>query len=186
MGEKTIKHKSTGSPEDNDSVPCFIAIYDPTSGIHWAIPISSQVAKYKAIYQSKVARYKVCDTIVFGEVLGFERAFLIQNMLPITEEFVGDIYLDKNNIEVRVVESLNKELTTKAKKVLALQKKGMKLIFGDVFGMEAKLKNNDMTKESTPEESTPEENITGEIVITEEVTTTVKVTITQEARESSS
>lgn len=111
---------------------------------------------------------------------------MIQNMLPITEEFVGDIYLDKNNIEVRVVESLNKELTTKAKKVLALQKKGMKLIFGDVFGMEAKLKNNDMTKESTPEESTPEENITGEIVITEEVTTTVKVTITQETRGSSS
>ena len=33
-------------------------------------------------------KYHRCDTIVFGEVLGHEKAFLIQNMCPITEKYM--------------------------------------------------------------------------------------------------
>ena len=49
------------------------------------IPFSSQTSKFKGIYNKKMQKYHRCDTIVFGEVLGHEKAFLIQNMCPITE-----------------------------------------------------------------------------------------------------
>lgn len=42
------------------------------------IPFSSQVSKFKGIYNKKMQKYNRCDTIVFGEVLGHEKAFLIQ------------------------------------------------------------------------------------------------------------
>nr|WP_172685222.1 hypothetical protein [Planococcus citreus] len=143
MDEKTIKHKkfqSGQSGEEEDSVPCFIAIYDKATDLYWGIPISSQVPKYKRIYQQKVEKYGVCDTLVFGEVLGYEKAFLIQNILPVSEEFIARQYVDRFKKGVQVEEELSKELVTKTKKVLALQKKGMKLIFGDVFEMQKKLK----------------------------------------------
>lgn len=52
-------------------------------------------------------------------------------------------YLDKNtNIPVRVDGVFEKELVEKAKRVLALQRKGVKLIFPDVLKIEAALLDN--------------------------------------------
>ena len=60
-------------------------------------------------------KYHRCDTIVFGEVLGHEKAFLIQNMCPITEKYMKNEYLDSvANIPVRVDDRLEKELKDKA------------------------------------------------------------------------
>ena len=42
--------------------------------------IKNKVEKYKKIYCDKIARGKTCDTIVFGEFMGDERVFLLQNM----------------------------------------------------------------------------------------------------------
>ena len=55
------------------------------------IPFSSQVSKFKGIYNKKMQKYNRCDTIVFGEVLGHEKAFLIQNMCPITEKYTKNM-----------------------------------------------------------------------------------------------
>ena len=92
-------------------------------------------------------KYNRCDTIVFGEVLGHEKAFLIQNMCPITSKYMKNEYIDsKTNVPVRVNGVLEKELKEKASKVLALQRKGSKLIFPNVLEIENKLinqKNND-------------------------------------------
>ena len=67
------------------------------------IPFSSQTSKFKGIYNKKMQKYHRCDTIVFGEVLGPEKAFLIQNMCPITEKYMKNEYLDSvANIPVRV------------------------------------------------------------------------------------
>ena len=96
--------------------------------------------KFKGIYNKKMQKYHRCDTIVFGEVLGHEKAFLIQNMCPITEKYMKNEYLDSAaNIPVRVDGRLEKELKDKAGKVLALQRKGAKLIFPDVFSIEQEL-----------------------------------------------
>jgi hypothetical protein len=104
------------------------------------IPFSSQVSKYRIYYNQKVAKYKQCDTIAFGYVLGCEKAFLIQNMCPITATYIKNEYIDKStNSPVRISRNFEHELVTKAKRVLALQRKGIKLIFPDVLSIEAKL-----------------------------------------------
>lgn len=47
------------------------------------IPFSSRVSKFTGIYNKKIQKYGKCDTIVFGDVLGHRKAFLIQNMEPV-------------------------------------------------------------------------------------------------------
>ena len=68
--------------------PCFYAFREKKTGLYWMIPISSKVDKYRGIANSKIRRYGYCNTIVFGEVLGRERAFLLQNMFPITADYI--------------------------------------------------------------------------------------------------
>lgn len=136
-----MKNKETVNGKVHDR-PCFYTFQDSSTGVYWMIPFSSQVSKFKKIYNSKMKKYKRCDTIVFGEVLGHEKAFLIQNMCPITLEYMKNEYFDtRAGIPVRVNGVLDKELKEKASKVLALQRKGAKLIFPDVLKIESKLIN---------------------------------------------
>jgi len=108
--------------------PCFYAIQD-TDGIYWVIPISSQTDKYQRHYNDKVDRFGECITIHFGFVLGNRRAFLIQNMCPVSAEYIADVYLDKDtNVPVAITDNLAKELDRKAS-----------LIFPNVNGIEAAL-----------------------------------------------
>lgn len=138
-----MRNKETVNGQVHDR-PCFYTFQDSSTGIYWLIPFSSQVSKFKKIYNNKIQKYKRCDTIVFGEVLGHEKAFLIQNMCPITSEYVKNEYIDsKSNIPVRVNGVLEKELKEKASKVLALQRKGSKLIFPNVLEIESKLINQE-------------------------------------------
>ncbi|MGH4052344.1 MAG: type III toxin-antitoxin system CptIN family toxin [Clostridium sp.] len=120
--------------------PCFYTIYDVTTSLFWLIPFSSQVSKYRFHYQKKVDRYGICDTIAFGEVLGHEKAFLIQNMCPSIPRYIKNEYVDNiANIPVRLDGVFEKELIIKAKRVLALHRKGKKLIFPDVLQIEKDL-----------------------------------------------
>lgn len=131
------KEKVNGQVHDR---PCFYTFKDNSTGIYWMIPFSFQVSKFKKIYNSKIQKYKRCDTIVFGEVLGHEKAFLIQNMCPITSKYMKNEYFDaRSNVPVRVTGILEKDLKEKASKVLALQRKGAKLIFPNVLEIERKL-----------------------------------------------
>lgn len=104
------------------------------------IPFSSQIEKYRRYYDEKVKKYRRCDTITFGKVLGHEKAFLIQNMCPITSIYIKNEYIDRRtNIPVRVDGAFEKKLLEKARRVLALQRKGMNLIFPEVLTIEAEL-----------------------------------------------
>lgn len=122
--------------------PSYFAFQDKKTSLYWLIPISSKIEKYHKLYKEKTSDGKICDTIVFGKVLGFEKAFLIQNMCPITSNYILNEYLDKNNKAVMVDKKLEQELISKARKVLALHKKGLKLLFADISFMEKKLLNN--------------------------------------------
>jgi hypothetical protein len=115
-----MKNKETVNGITHDR-PCFYAFKDPNTSLYWMIPFSSRVAKFKDIYSKKIAKHGLCDTIVFGKVLGHEKAFLIQNMCPVTKQYINNEYIDpKGNVPVRVDGVLEKELLTKAKKVIAL------------------------------------------------------------------
>lgn len=136
-----MQNKETVNGQVHDR-PCFYAFEDANTGLFWMIPFSSQVLKYRGYYNAKIQKYKRCDTITFGKVLGHEKAFLIQNMCPITPNYIKNEYIDSQaSVPVRVDGVFERELIDKAKRVLALQRKGIKLIFPDVIAIEAKLLN---------------------------------------------
>ena len=119
--------------------PCFLSIQIADTGIHWMVPISSKIDKYKKIHHQKVAKYGRCDTILFGEVLGYEKAFLIQNMFPVTDRYITTVYTDHANIQVRVNQKLERELFQAVSKVLRLLRNGSPLVFADVLAIEERL-----------------------------------------------
>lgn len=120
--------------------PCFYSFMDCTTQINWLIPISSKVHKFRTIYQDKVHRTGKCDTIVFGYVLGHEKAFLIQNMCPAIPKYVRSEYIDKiSNIPVSVDGVLEKELFQKSSLILALARQGKRVIFPNVLWIEEEL-----------------------------------------------
>lgn len=123
--------------------PCFYTFQDKKTGICWMIPISSQVKKFKTIYQYKLQNRGFCDTLDFGNVLGREKAFLIQNMCPATAQYICNEYRDSvTNLPVRLDGAFEARLLQKANKVLALQRQGAKLIFPDVLSIEKRLIEN--------------------------------------------
>ena len=138
-----MQNKETVNGQAHDR-PCFYAFQEISTGLYWMIPFSSQVSKYRKYYNQKLQKYKRCDTFEFGYVLGHEKAFLIQNMCPITPNYIKNEYIDSvAKIPVRVDGALEKKLIEKAKRVLALQRKGVKLIFPDVLAIESKLLKKD-------------------------------------------
>jgi len=113
--------------------PCFFVFRDSEiPEISWLVPISSNHTKYKALYDKKVERYKRCNTIRFGEVLGKQAAFLIQNMCPVTENYIREVYVDKNGVAIQIDGRISQDVITNAREVLAISKRGAKIVFPDV------------------------------------------------------
>lgn len=119
---------------------CFYSFQDKITGLYWMIPFSSQINKFQKIYNDKINKYGRCDTIVLGEVLGYRKAFLIQNMCPITSKYVKNEYLDsKTQTPVRIDWELENRLNKSAARVLTLQRQGKRLIFPNVLEIEKQL-----------------------------------------------
>ena len=115
------------------SRPCFFAFKDSkTADIYWIVPISSKFEKFKRIEQDKIKKYGYCNTIRFGIVLGRNTAFLIQNMCPATGKYLT-AYVDKNNYPIRIDNRVAADVEKNARNVLAIAKRGAKVIFPDVF-----------------------------------------------------
>ena len=116
--------------------PCFFVFKDSINPkISWLVPISSNYEKYKRLYDKKVQRYGKCNTIRFGEVLGKQAAFLIQNMCPVTERYIREIYVDKNGVPIQIDSRIVADVIANAREVLAITKRGAKIIFPDVAAM---------------------------------------------------
>ena len=131
---KLMKNKDTidGVPHTR---PCFFAFPDARRPeIYWIVPISSKFEKYKRIEQEKIKKYGRCNTIRFGTVLGRDTAFLIQNMCPATESYLTP-YIDRNNRPIRIDDRVASDVEKNARNVLALAKRGAKVIFPDVFSI---------------------------------------------------
>ncbi|KNZ42440.1 type III toxin-antitoxin system CptIN family toxin [Acetobacterium bakii] len=127
--------------------PSFYAYCDEKTMIFWLVPISSKLEKFKKLYDQKTQKYGRCDTIAFGNVLGHEKAFLIQNMSPVIPKYIKNQYIDRETENpVKIDGLLERELQKKVKRVLSLIRQGKKLVFPDVLEMERilieELKNN--------------------------------------------
>ena len=138
---KLIKDKELCKNKERETKrPCFYCFKDKTnSNLIWFIPISSKIEKYERIYNKKLEKNNIVDTIVFGYVEGEKRAFLIQNMFPTAKEYIIEKYI-KNKRDVTVNERLSRELENKANKILVLVEKGYTdLVFPNILNIRKKL-----------------------------------------------
>ena len=127
-----MKNKETIAGVEHNR-PFFFVFPDVSvPGIYWLVPVSSRCDKYKTEYDKKVERYGFCNTIRFGTILGTQAAFLIQNMCPVTEEYISKIYKDKNNMPIKIDNRILQDVIYNARKVLDRHLRGVPLIFPDV------------------------------------------------------
>ena len=120
--------------------PYFCALKE--DGIYWMVPISSKTNKYSKIEAKIKERYGKCDTIKFCDVLGHNKAFLLQNMCPITDTYIKNEYMDTiSGLPVRIDGAQEKKLIIATKKVLNKHKHGTKAIFPNVDIIAQKLKS---------------------------------------------
>ena len=120
--------------ENGNKRPCYYCFKSKSyDNIVWFIPVSTKIEKYQKIYNNKIEKQiklgkrPSIDTIVFGNVTNIYSAFLIQNMFPVTKEYVESQYM-KNKVPIRLSNKLQTEIIYKANKVLNLYKHGMKKI----------------------------------------------------------
>ena len=139
------KFKGCGLLENKDIVNgkphnrpcCYLFKFKETNdNIYWMIPVSSQVEKYEEQYEASMKKYGVCDNISFGYILGKKTAFLPQNMFPITEKYINNIYIDKNtNKPIKIPKDLIVELNKKGRKKIRYNQNNKTLGFTDIIKM---------------------------------------------------
>ena len=116
--------------------PCFFVFCDAKTGLLWCVPISSRTDKYREIMEQKIRKNGRCDTIIIGKIFNRESAFLIQNMFPVTEQYLDGVYLDRYHHPV-VADSVSaKSVSSSARRVLALARQGKVLTFTDILSIE--------------------------------------------------
>ena len=123
--------------------PCFYAFADRQNPlIFWCVPISSRLDKYERVYNHKLAKqrekgvkFPKCDTLFFAEVMGARKVFLIQNMFPVTEKYIAEIYINKLTQEaVRIPQNAEADVINRANDVLRLVRRGNRhLVFSDII-----------------------------------------------------
>ncbi|WP_300701233.1 hypothetical protein [uncultured Phocaeicola sp.] len=107
--------------------PHYYCFEDTSTGIYWMIPLSSRTDKYKRIMEKKEKARKPCDILHIVKLDdGRESAFLIQDMFPITEEYIEREYTIAGNHLMLTSEHTAKEIEQKARKVIGMLKRGIK------------------------------------------------------------
>lgn len=109
--------------------PHYFAIQDRKTGLYWFIPMSSKVEKYRAIIQKREENHHPCDILHIARLdNGKESVFLIQDMFPISEEYVARKYTIAGN-HLRVTsERLAGTVAKKARRVLGMIKRNVKFL----------------------------------------------------------
>lgn len=96
--------------KDNDEAgvhgrPCFYCF--EMDGYFWMVPISSKTEKY--------------------------RAFLIQNVCPVSEEYIDCQYMIENNtVPVTINDKLAAEINGIVRKVIRLNKRGVRIVLTNI------------------------------------------------------
>ena len=127
FGDKNISlgHNPSGSNEKSGR-PCFFAFPDPSDPkISWVVPVSSQYQKYEAIVNQKIRKRGFCNTIILGELNGHSTAFLIQNMCPVTENYIASVYLHHGTTPVQIDQRTSWRIMRDAKRILEKTKAGV-------------------------------------------------------------
>ena len=125
--------------------PHYYCFEDSSTGIYWMIPLSSRIDKYRRIMEKKERARKPCDILHIAKLDDSrESAFLIQDMFPITDEYIEREYTIAGNHLMLTSEHTAKEIEQKAKKVMGMLKRGVKFMSTqpNVIGILEKLKKS--------------------------------------------
>lgn len=107
--------------------PHYYCLEDTSTGIYWMIPLSSRIDKYRRIMEKKEKAGKPCDILHIVKLDDSrESAFLIQDMFPITEEYIEREYTIAGNHLMLTSEHTAREIEQKARKVMGMLKRGIK------------------------------------------------------------
>ena len=107
--------------------PHYYCLEDTSTGIYWMIPLSSRIDKYRRIMEKKEKNGKSCDILHIVKLDDSrESAFLIQDMFPITEEYIEREYTITGNHLMLTSEHTAREIEQKARKVMGMLKRGIK------------------------------------------------------------
>ena len=141
-GYGLLENKEVVNGKPHNRPCCYLFQFkEQNDDIYWMIPVSSQTAKYYDEYNHSIEKYGKCDNISFGYVLGKKCAFLPQNLFPVTEEYISNIYIDKNTQKpISVSPKLMAELNAKARKKIRYNQAGKKLGLSDALGIYEQLK----------------------------------------------
>ena len=128
-------YKLMQNKENGNKRPWYFCFnYSDDEKIIWFVPISSKVEKYKVIYENKKKVRKKVYNFVFGKVLGKDKAFLIQNIFPTTEQYIESKYQNKMQ-DVEITETLKREIIQTSMDVIKLAKKGINIPFYNIIEM---------------------------------------------------
>ena len=132
-----------GNKEGNR--PHYYCFKDTSTRIYWMIPLSSRIDKYRRIMEKKERAGRPCDLIHIVKLDDSrESVFLIQDMFPITEEYIEREYTIAGNHLMLTSEHAAREIERKARKVMGMLKRGIKFIptQSDVMAILNKLKES--------------------------------------------
>ena len=126
-----------GNKEENR--PHYYCFQDNTEGIYWVIPMSSRVEKYKKIIVKKKEQNKPCDILHICRLSsGIENVFLIQDMFPVTENYILRTYTIGENILTLTKDKDIKIVEKKALRIKNMIENGKRFILYRVDAMKIK------------------------------------------------
>jgi len=129
-----------GNYEENR--PHYYCFKMEDTGLYWMVPLSKKAKKYKHIIEEfEKKNKKPCDKLHIINIAGTESVFLIQDMFPITEEYIQREYTIDNS-HLRILDQKQiRLLSKKAKKIMNLIRR--KVLFNptqpDVLTIERQL-----------------------------------------------
>lgn len=107
--------------------PHYYCFEDAQEGIYWMIPLSSRIEKYQKIVEKKEKANKSCDIIHIATLDdNRQSAFLIQDMFPITLDYIEREYTLAGNHLTMTSQHTAREIEKKARKVMGMLKRGVK------------------------------------------------------------
>ena len=127
----------------SENRPHYYCLEDMSYDVYWMIPLSSRVEKYQKIIDKRQQAGKNCDILYIAELDNHkENVFLIQDIFPITEEYIEREYMIGENQLILTSEHIAKEIEKRARKVIGLLKRGIKFMptQPDIFAILDKLK----------------------------------------------
>lgn len=120
-------------------------VMETDKDILWAVPLSSKVSKYVRLQQEKRDKSTGhrCDTLYIASIVGDEHnrsAFLIQNMVPITREYLREPVCSLKTGEEYSLSTIDEvRINGKIRLVSKLFEKGIDLLWSDVRDISTRL-----------------------------------------------